>query len=46
MIEYKEKDFLWITPETSGNLLLGDKTEKELREEEEKYKLEKLNEDS
>ena len=46
MIEYEEKDFLWITPELSGNLLLGDKTEKELKEEEEKFKKEKLNEDS
>ena len=44
-IDYKNKDFLWTTLETSGNLLLGDKTEKEIREEEKEYALNKLLED-
>ena len=44
-IDYKNKDFLWTTLETSGNLLLGDKTEKEIIEEEKEYALNKLLED-
>ena len=44
-IEYQNKDYLWTTQSTSGNLLLGDKTQEEIEKEEKEYALNKLVED-
>ena len=45
IVDYENKNYLCTTQTTSGNLLLGDKLEKEIVEEEKEYALNKLLED-
>lgn len=45
-IEIKKDNFLWITPSTSGNLLLGNKTEEEIKKENDNFSKNRLVEDS